>query len=328
MTDNTNPFGLSDDDLLWQQIFFPEALRRFAEVISTGSLFAHYTSAEVAMSIIQKGEVWMRNTTVMNDFSEVEHGRDCVVGAWHSEVGEQLREAADAVHPGTAKAVFDLYDGWLPDMQHGTYITCISEHPPEEDDLGRLSMWRAYGGRNGVALVMDLTPFQATTTELGAFTSPVLYADAEQFKEHVGLMAERLVAHRAVLQAHSPDHLRDSLFTALRYATLCTKHPAFREEREWRVIYSPALMLSPVIKPAVRSARGVPQTVQLLPLRHDPANGLDHADIPSLLRRVIIGPAEDTWVLFDAFRSLLQDAGVQDAANRIWVSGIPLRHFS
>lgn len=328
MTDAANPFGLSADELLWQQIFFPEALRRFAEVVSTGSLFAHYTSAEVAMSIIQKSEVWMRNTTVMNDFSEVEHGRDCVVGAWNSEVGARLRKAIDAIHPGAAKAISDLYDGWLPDMQHGTYITCISEHPPSEDNLGRLSMWRAYGGRNGVAMVMDLTPFQATTVELGAFTSPVLYADADDFREHMAQMAERLEVHRTTLQLSGLDHLRDSLFTALRYATLCTKHPAFREEREWRVIYSPALMQSPVIKPQVRSARGVPQTVQLLPLKHDPANGLHHADIPSLLRRVIIGPTEDAWVLFDAFRSLLEEAGVQDAAARVWVSGIPLRHFS
>src|SRR4051812_4792419 len=35
---------------------------------------AHYTSAEAALSIIKTKRIWMRNTTCMADYREVQHG--------------------------------------------------------------------------------------------------------------------------------------------------------------------------------------------------------------------------------------------------------------
>jgi len=39
-------------------------------------LSVHYTSAEAALSIIGDKRVWIRNTTCMSDFREVEHRFD------------------------------------------------------------------------------------------------------------------------------------------------------------------------------------------------------------------------------------------------------------
>src|ERR1700722_17593128 len=38
--------------------------------------FVHYTSADAALKIINSKRVWMRNTTCMSDYREVQHGYD------------------------------------------------------------------------------------------------------------------------------------------------------------------------------------------------------------------------------------------------------------
>lgn len=248
-----------------------------------------------------------------------------MLAAWQSEAGARFKLALDAVHAGIGDEIEKLYDAWQPDMRNGTYITCVSEHPPDEDAHGRLSMWRAYGGTAGVALVLSLTPFMQTSDELQAFSSPVFYGTGKEVEARLAEMTMYLEAHRDQLESYGRQVMIDGIFTALRYAALCTKHPAFREEREWRVIYAPGRGLSPAIRPEIRSVRGVPQIVQLLPLAHRPEHGLHHADIPSLIEKVIIGPTDSPGVLWEAFFKLLQDAGVPNPHERIVLSRIPLR---
>lgn len=323
----TNPFGLTPLEAILDDVFFPDALSKLANVMNAGGRFVHYTSAEVAASIIQNKAVWMRNATTMNDFSEVEHGLQCIREAWVSEAGERFQRAVEAIHPGVVKAAVDQFDQWQPDMRRGTYLTCVSEHSPGEDENGRLSMWRAYGGRSGIALVMNVTPFAATTNELKAYSSPVFYATAAEFQLRMAEMAEKLEKQAKALRDLNPELLQANVFTALRFAALCTKHPGFREEREWRVVYSPNLEPSPIIKPVVKTVHGIPQIVQLIPLVDDPANGLHGADIPQFIHRVIIGPTEDVGAVYDAFHMMLTDAGVENAHERIWASNIPLRQL-
>jgi hypothetical protein len=60
------------------EIFNPYALNRQREMRTKGTRFVHYTSAEVAVNIIKKKEVWMRKSTAMNDFMEIDHGIKCL----------------------------------------------------------------------------------------------------------------------------------------------------------------------------------------------------------------------------------------------------------
>src|SRR5215469_16282671 len=68
-----------------EQIFMPYAHRQRAELLQkqgatasreTAFRFAHYTSAEAALNIINTKRIWMRNTSCMVDYSEVRHGYD------------------------------------------------------------------------------------------------------------------------------------------------------------------------------------------------------------------------------------------------------------
>jgi hypothetical protein len=110
----------------------------------------------------------------------------------------------------------------------------------------------------------------------------------------------------------------------LRFAALSTKHPAFEEEKEWRVLYTPSLEKSRWIVHEVIAVNGIPQPVYKLPLKNIAEVGLG-AEIPNLLDRVIIGPTEFPIALGRAFERLLFEAGVKDTDKRIALSGIPLR---
>ena len=92
----------------YQETFFPYATRKLAQLRESKIRFAHYTSAENAMRIITGNCVWLRNTNVMNDFSEVQHGHACIMAAWHdSTIGGRLAQALNSIEAGLADAVLE-----------------------------------------------------------------------------------------------------------------------------------------------------------------------------------------------------------------------------
>lgn len=319
--------GAANLEAVLKETFFSETVARQNSTKERDVRFAHYTSAEVAMSIIQNKSVWMRNAITMNDFSEISYGKNAVFNAWKSPGGEKLRAALEGVHEGVVTEIETLFNSWQGDLETKTYLTSLSEHDGDEDNFGRLSMWRAYGGRNGVALILNRTPFEAESNELKAYTTPVFYGDQHSVEAQFDRMANDILQHTQTIQSLPMADVMNWMFVALRFVVLGTKHPAFSEEREWRVIYSPSLDVSPVIEAFIHSVRGVPQIVQQIPLKNDPENGLHGAAIPELLDRLIIGPTEDPVAIRDAFMVLLEEAGVANPLERIWMSGIPLRQW-
>jgi len=109
------------------------------------------------------------------------------------------------------------------------------------------------------------------------------------------------------------------------FGVVCTKHPGFAEEREWRVVYSPSMYPSNHLIRAIEVIQGVPQPVYKIPLKNIPEEGLVGAEIPELLDRIIIGPTQYRLAIWEAFMDLLRQAGVADPAKKIVLSNIPLR---
>jgi hypothetical protein len=127
------------------------------------------------------------------------------------------------------------------------------------------------------------------------------------------------------LASFDRQYLRDVVLNVLRFAILCTKHPAFEEEREWRVVYTPALFESAHVKRHVRTIKGVTQPVHDLPLQNLPQEGLIGIEIPELVHKIIVGPTQYGSALSTALWFLLKDAGVDNPTNCIVTSGVPLR---
>ena len=156
----------TDDELLLSQIFHPFAFDKIKEVREKNSRFVHYTDANAALSIIENKEIWMRNATCMNDYLEIDYGLECLAAAYKSDGADVFKRALDALQPDICEEIVKLFDGWSPLFARQTYLTCLSAHRDDEDQYGRLSMWRAYGGVARVALVLNNTPFLSESDAL------------------------------------------------------------------------------------------------------------------------------------------------------------------
>lgn len=309
------------------RVFLPYMAQRTRDVLAAGGRFVYYTTAETAAHVIRNRQVWMRSTTTMNDYMEVEHGLRCLDSAYKAEPGQVFDRALDASFPGLAIELRTLFDAWLPTIRVETYILCVSEHLPKEDQNGRLSMWRAYGGNAGVAIVVNGGVLVRESDALGAYSSPIAYLSPEAFAAEFMRIAKTIAAEAAYIRTVDRDVVKHYAFNMLRFAVLCTKHPGFKEEREWRVVASPTMHPSQLLKSSVEVVRGIPQTVLKIDLQDHPDQGLTGLALPGLLDRIIIGPCEFPMVVWKAFRGLLAAANVPDPDAKVVASAIPLRHL-
>ena len=317
--------GAAQDEGRYSRIFLPVAYAASDRVKQQGTRFVYYTTAHTAFLILREREIWMRNTMTMNDFMEVEHGIECLREVYRSAPGRAFEAAVDQCFPGLADEVRQLFNAWIPSIRRDTFVACVSEHLPDEDNHGRLSMWRAYGGKAGVALVMNSDAILAESDALAAYSSPVSYMEASELGAEMERIAATVSVNRDFVQSFGRDRLKTAAFHLLRFAAVCTKHPGFKEEREWRVVASPTFEPSDLVPSELEVVKGIPQTVLKIKLRNYPERGLSGLEPRELLHRVIVGPCEYPDVVRRAIYHLLVDVGVSQPESRIAVSRIPLR---
>jgi hypothetical protein len=289
--------------------------------------FVHYTSAEAALSILRSKRVWMRNTTCMTDYREVQHGYDILL-QFFSDVARKKAfcDALDAVSSGVAIEALKLFDSWWANIRFSTYITSISEHDDLEDLHGRLSMWRAFGGNTArVAMVLRLPWFSQVLGALNLMFSPVAYLREEDAHKVMAGVIEKLPGNREFLVSIPREMLVGTVFNMLVGAVTCLKHEGFREEREWRVIYSPDRMASPLMKSFVESVGGIPQTIYKLPIDGGLDPALADLDLVRIFDRLIVGPSQFSLAMYEAFVKTLTSIDIEKAETRVLVSGIPIR---
>lgn len=303
----------------------PGARRRFREHGDSGDRFAHYTTAEAATRMIADRQVWMRRANAMNDFSELEHGVARLEAARSGRAWTAFCAALDSTHPGAAEAVTAALPAMVQDARCETYLTALCRHPVQENDLGRLSMWRAYGGDTGVCLVLNPGVLLRPSQALKVFNHPVEYHADGEFQQMLLTLAGSLLSELALLRRMHVEEVVEFTLLTLLNAVLCTKHPGFAEEREWRLIHSPLVEASERVPCEVRSVRGAPQRVHLLPLRDIPAEGLYGLEPATLVERIIVGPSANPEPVREAMVHTLRAAGATDAERRVVVSAIPLR---
>lgn len=316
---------MSETHLKALSIFYPEEFNIVEQIGQKKFRFVQYTSANAAMSIIQNKEVWLRNVQCMNDYREVEHGINCLVSTFKNEEGKKFQSVMEELFPGVIDRFTKLFDSWLPALRTSTYLTCVSEHENYEDIYGRLSMWRAYGGKQPVAIVMNTTAFGSESDALSAYTYPVLYQDLEQFNLEFERLTSRITIEKEFVKSMGEQDVTNYLFDVFKSYALCVKHPGFKEEREWRVVYNPLLRPSDRITSSIEVIDGVPQKVHKIPLVNIPEENLIGMNIPELIDRIIIGPSDHQYIIASTFIGLLEEAGCENAAKKVSYSGIPLR---
>jgi hypothetical protein len=301
-------------------------LEKFNALGTGGTQFAYYTTSEVAASILTKRQFWMRNASLMNDYSEIDHGTSCLKKAKDSGVIDLFRTALNTAFSEAGDEVLQLFDSWLPTFANGTYILSLSAHDPS-DRHGQLAMWRAYGGRSGVAIIVDGSVVLSPRDLSALYASPVMYWNPDQFATYFKAVANRMIGESDYLKSFEREELKSIAFTMLRSAALCTKHPGFQEEREWRVLASPDMYPSDLLRREVENLRGTLQIVLKVNLMDSEVDGIDGLELSRIVNRLILGPCDHPKLILEALVRLLEEAGFAGARERIDVSGIPLRHW-
>jgi hypothetical protein len=306
-------------------IFLPYATSCRERAIKNGGRFAHYTSADAALKIISSKSIWMRNATCMSDFREVQHGFQ-LLRRYLERNQAKFDGALDACFTGVAAESLKAFDGWWQSIQLQSYITSISEHGASEDLHGRLSMWRAFGGSTErVALIMKTPLALGVNVNLGAMLSPVAYFNGDDVTHELDSILDNVRDNQEFLRNGDRRVVVDSVFMMLATAVVSLKHEGFHEEREWRVIHFPKMFPSPHISSSIEVIGGVPQLVYKIPFKDNSEAELSGLEPRDLFDRVIIGPTQFPWAMYEAFVTALESAGVPDAASRVRVSEIPVR---
>lgn len=329
--------GLSDDEYkILDAVFYQRDALRAAELEPQDGVpppkLVHYTSAQTAMAILtaRKEEdrcLWLRNATEMNDFSEVSFGQQMLIRSLKNrELNESFLQSIKDIHPDIVDNAFKLMGDEFETIRLNTYLLSLALHSGLELEIGQLSMWRAYGGDANVCLVFNTDAFVNDQDAYSVNIAPVDYRGVIGVSEEIARIRDALIEHRDALKKISPDTVAFNLKYALDIMLLSTKHPGFREENEWRIIYRPPPKpLVPDVPSKVVCVNGVVQTVFYLPMVDVPEKGITKANLNDLLSHIIIGPTPNADVVYNAFVRLLTEANVSDPGWRVRISGIPLR---
>lgn len=91
------------------------------------------------------------------------------------------------------------------------------------------------------------------------------------------------------------------------------------------MIYLPDRTPSSQKESSIEAIGRIPQIIQKLPV--DVRVSLDLADLhlDRLFDRLIVGPSQFSWAMYEAFTRALREIGVERPEARVVTSGIPIR---
>lgn len=304
--------------------------------------FAYYTTAETLIKIIEGKCIYMRNAKVLNDISEIKLGYAYLRESIARAEGDMLFAALRNINPSLDKErLFEDYFDNLhyPTIANNTYILSLSDHTKATSpNLGTLAMWRAYGGDAGVALIVEgkKTAF-VDSDAIDAWTYPVQYVECGpnyEFGKDSWLSTEfrsiamKLDSNRDVLKNVEQERLIGHLMRAFNLAIVRTKHIAFSEEHEWRVIRTQGWKDN--VKagiPTTVTIGGVPQKVVKIGLVNhaDATPNALNLELGNIIKKILVGPCVHADIIRESIIERLTAAGVPNADQRVVITNIPYR---
>lgn len=250
----------------------------------------HYTTAAGLLGILESGEIRATHLLYTNDTAEMEYGVELL-----KTVVKKEARGLPRAERGLLVELAPLAVAQADKMN--AYAFCLSEEP----DL--LSQWRAYAG-NGAGYSLGFNP--EALRALVAVEPPgsvhlvkVEYEPAKQRKRLEQVLRPILAAYK---QRHPASPWAETEQTTERalvevwQAVVALKHPAFAEEREWRLV---------VRHDSTRGARFRTNRQGIVPYAalRSPTGRLP-------LTNIVIGPAYDGVSQGRALRGLLDRFGM------------------
>jgi len=165
----------------------------------------------------------------MADYSEVLHGFG-IFNRYFLDADKRKAfvVASDSCAPGAADDAFAIFNIWWQDLRLNTYIPCVSKHQDSEDMHGRLSMWRAFGGRGTrVGIVLRFPYMSFSAAPLALTFSPVAYLPESGAHEVLDQVVANVQRNRYCLSTFNRELLARWIFQTFASGIVCLKHEAF-----------------------------------------------------------------------------------------------------
>lgn len=270
-------------------------------------LLFHYTGPAGVLGVVTDSCLWASDVEFLNDAQELVFGRDELhasmlalaesiddPAAPHGQAASRatiVRSAASHLSP----------DGIFATRSHlSVFAACFCEG----EDV--LSQWRGYAGAHGYALGFDRIALAAT--DFSAYSSSPQLVKVRYGHEAVPPMIQTVLGNVA---PHASGHPGSKgYFQAAQVvlpALAQVKHPAFAEEREWRLITTSDAV-------AEFSFRGSGGWIVPYLKGNLPANAL---------REIVVGPGPNQPLRQAALSKLLHAQGCDDVG--VLLSTVPYR---
>jgi hypothetical protein len=218
----------------------------FLELRKSRRVIHHYTGVEGLLGIIQSNKLFATSAYYLNDSSEVEYGIRLVLEVledWLEPNKDNLRFAI-AVLRILYKLFQDSEKRAL--RSERVYVACFC------DRENLLSQWRAYGQKGGYSLAFELSANSIALDGPPGFgdvrLARVEYRRFAQYSAIQAIVKDSILQIAKLVDDNPPPSpetkglLSDIVewFEEMLLQQIVTfKHPAFKDEREWRIIVRP-----------------------------------------------------------------------------------------
>jgi len=291
-------------------------------------LLAHYTSIGTLEQIMRNDEVWFSNPLFMNDHEELRFGVNEGAAALLVHSGLKQACGSDERHQMLVRHFTDFYRELSDTHAFDIYVLCFSEHEKDDND-GRLSMWRGYGGNGGgAAVVFDSAAFkfQNGSPLIVANVTYLSTADRRTWiQAKLDMFADLLVKH----QVPTTDlHIvAKALLERFTIFALFTKHKGFEEEREWRIVYRLVRDSSHLLDGMLGYFVGPRGLEPKLKFKVRPIEGLTNEDMSlnTLVERIILGPTVSNPLSLAATQRMLHHCSKADLVPKLITFTTPYR---
>ena len=302
------------------------------------TVLAHYTSFGALKGIVENREIWLSPVSCMNDTAEVQNGKRLINQA--ADQGGRLWNCFMSISKNLPDLWSEISEEFYARMDHDlveTFVGCFSlvKEPWLDQDerlvIDNLTMWRAYGASgNGVVLLFD--PELVLRHPL--FQGAVWFSKIEYETEQMFIArAERYFSHFAsvVLSLPAQDQIEYSdlivgAFSELSFQLAVShKHPAFKDEKEMRMIWNRKSWQPDVADAFVKAELtndGLYERFRMS-FRDESADPANSFDLSKCLKIVMLGPCEDSEMKMRAIRTVLDTNGFHETV--IERSDIPFR---
>jgi len=304
----------------------------------------HYTNAVGLSGILSSQTLFASDYRFLNDTSEVGIIRDLILPVLEAEIAEITPKLVEkkllkgfyefhgiSGHRLQAEGFFRTLLRLVNEVSPLFVLSfCRHDDGSKEFSHGLLSQWRGYGESGRFAIEFDESGIdKLLEAEMQAFVYAGYKADdvvyegyelfeKEDFKGLAGEMIRRMFEPRDISAVTGRKNI-DALVPQFMSVAPFMKHYGFREEREYRIIFS-CIPSDKIPAPEVRPAKEIKfrtkhgQIVPYIEL-------FDHrAGLP--IKSIIVGPHPSQELQYEAVKLMLRTKGIN---GTIRLSDIPYR---